>query len=132
VLTDGVVVLLVEVAQVLVALVGLTTAVLEWSAVMALRQAHRTAAQRLLANQAMRIEVLRAAVHVVILLTASLSVILPSPPVDGTMPHWIGDVLIWRKVGLLLVAVIATAGTVSSRITRLRVAATFRAAQHEE
>jgi hypothetical protein len=118
-----------EAGQVVVALVGLTTAVLEWSAVVALRGVGRTEAQRLLARHALWIECLRATVHVVILLTASLSLLLPMPP--DLMPHWIVDVLVLRKFGVLVVALIATAGTVSARVTRLRVAASLRAAAHE-
>jgi hypothetical protein len=113
-----------EVAQASVALVGLVTAALEWSSVMALRGVGQTEAQRTLAKQAAFIEVLRAVVHVVILSTASISLVLPSPP--ETMPGWMVEAVAWRKVGLLLVAMIATAGTLSARITRLRVAAQLR------
>ena len=113
-----------EVAQASVALVGLVTAALEWSSVMALRGVGQTEAQRTLAKQAAFIEVLRAVVHVVILSTASISLVLPSPP--EAMPGWMVEAVLWRKVGLLLVAMIATAGTLSARITRLRVAAQLR------
>lgn len=113
-----------EVSQAMVAGVGLITAVLEWSAVMAYRHVGATAAQRTLAKHAAFVECLRAAVHVVILATAVIALVLPTPP--ETMPHWIVEGVMWRKVGLLLVAMIATAGTLSARITRLRVAAQLR------
>jgi hypothetical protein len=111
-------------AQAVVAGVGLVTAVLEWSSVMALRGVGRTDAQRTLARHAALIECLRGAVHIVILSTAGVSLVLPAPPAE--MPHWMVEAVAWRKVGLLLVALIATAGTLSARITRLRVAAQLR------
>lgn len=113
-----------EVGQAMVAGVGLVTAVLEWSSVMALRGVGQTPAQRTLAKQAAFIECLRATVHVVILATAALSLVLPAPPEN--MPGWMVELVAWRKGGLLLVAMIATAGTLSARITRLRVAAQLR------
>lgn len=113
-----------EVGQAMVAGVGLVTAVLEWSSVMALRGVGQTPAQRTLARQAAFIECLRATVHVVILATAALSLVLPAPPEN--MPGWMVELVAWRKGGLLLVAMIATAGTLSARITRLRVAAQLR------
>jgi hypothetical protein len=119
-----------ELAQLGVAGVGLVVAVLEWSSVMALWGVGQTAAQRTLARQAAFVEVLRAVVHVVILSTAVISLILPSPP--ETMPHWMVELVAWRKGGLLLVALIATAGTLSARITRLRVAAQLRGQAAQE
>ena len=113
-----------ELGQSVVAGLGLVTAVLEWSSVMALRGVGQTPAQRTLARQAAFIECLRASVHVVILVTAGMSLVLPAPPEN--MPGWMVELVAWRKVGLLLVAMIATAGTLSARITRLRVAAQLR------
>jgi len=113
-----------ELGQSVVAGLGLVTAVLEWSSVMALRGVGQTPAQRTLARQAAFIECLRAVVHVVILVTAGMSLVLPAPP--DNMPGWMVELVAGRKGGLLLVAMIATAGTLSARITRLRVAAQLR------
>jgi hypothetical protein len=113
-----------ELGQSVIAGVGLVVAVLEWSSVMALRGVGQTPAQRTLAKQAAFIECLRAVVHVVILVTAGMSLMLPAPP--DNMPGWMVELVAWRKGGLLLVALIATAGTLSARITRLRVAAQLR------
>jgi hypothetical protein len=42
------------------------------------------------------------------------------------MPGWIITAVWWRKVGFVWVALIATLGTVSSRVTRRRVAGLLR------
>lgn len=106
----------IEGVQALVATVGLTVALLEWRSVMRLRLVADTEGQRILAAQAAFVETLRALVHVVILGTAAIALALPTPP--EYMPHWISQALVARKIGFLLVALIATAGTVSSRRAR--------------
>lgn len=105
-----------EGAQAFVAVVGLVVAMLEWRSVMRLRLVAVTEGQRILAQHAAFVEGLRAAVHVVILGTAAIALMLPQPP--EYMPHWISQALVARKVGFLIVALIATAGTVSSRRAR--------------
>jgi len=118
----------IELLQMAVASVGLVVALSEWGAIRDLRRVGTTEAQRALARHAAFVEVLRLSVHVVILASAGVSLALPEPP-TATMPGWIIEALWWRKLGLLWVAVIATAGTVSSRITRVRVAGLLRDAR---
>jgi len=110
-----------ETAQMVVAVVGLTAALSEWRTILRYRHIGRTEAQRILARHALFIELLRCSVHLMILATAGLSLWLPAPPADQ-MPAWITELLVLRKAGFLWVAVIATLGSVSSRRTRLRVA----------
>lgn len=105
-----------ELAQATIASIGLTVALLEWRAVWRLGQAWQTPGQRVLAKHAIFIECLRASVHLVILATAGIALWLPQPP--EYMPHWITQALVLRKAGFLWVAVIACAGTVSSRTAR--------------
>ena len=108
----------VEAAQAAVALVGLATAALEWRAIAALGQVGHTLREKYWARHLMFIEILRCVVHGVVLVTASLSLWMP------TVPATMGDDLAWqlllRKLGVLVIATIACAGTVSSRRARLR------------
>ena len=105
-----------ELAQALVACMGLWVACLEWRSIARLQGAWETEGQRILARHALFVEVLRCSVHVAILGTAAIALALPPPP--EVMPHWIAQALVIRKVGFLWVAVIALAGTVSSRHAR--------------
>jgi len=107
----------IESAQAGLAVIGLSVAMLEWRSVMRLRSIAATEGQLILARQAAFVEVLRAVVHAVILGTAGIALVLPQPP--EYMPHWISQALLVRKLGFLLVALIACAGTVSSRRARL-------------
>ena len=114
-----------EVAQLAFAFTGLCVALSEWSAVRDLGRVGKTPAQKVLARHAARIELMRMSVHVAILLSAFVSLALPEPPRD-VMPHWIVEAVGWRKIGFVWVAFIATAGTVSARVTRRRVAGLLR------
>ena len=105
-----------EVEQALVAMAGFTVACLEWRSIWRLQDAWETEGQRILARHALFVELLRCSVHVAILGTAGISLSLPAPPEE--MPHWIAQALVVRKVGFLWIALIATAGTVSSRNAR--------------
>ena len=114
-----------ELLQMAIASVGLAVALSEWGAIRDLRRVGTTEAQRVLARHAAFIEVLRLSVHVVILVSAAVSLALPEPPSEA-MPGWIITAVWWRKVGFVWVALIATLGTVSSRVTRRRVAGLLR------
>jgi hypothetical protein len=114
-----------EVAQLVFAFTGLCVALSEWSAMRDLGRVGKTPAQKVLARHAARIELMRMSVHVAILLSAFVSLALPEPPRD-VMPGWMITAVGWRKIGFVWVAFIATAGTVSSRVTRRRVAGLLR------
>lgn len=115
---------IVEAMQLGIATLGAVGSFAEWTAIYRLRHSHHSPAQRTIARHAIFIEILRCSVHCVIILTAGISFWLPQPP--EYMPHWISEALVYRKLGLLWISVIATAGTWSSRIMRRKLARQLR------
>jgi hypothetical protein len=114
----------IEVAQVVVALLGLAGTIMEADATRRLALIPGSKVELLLARQGVVSELLRFVAQLVILLTALISLWLPEPP--AYMPDWVMEPLFWRKVGLLLVAVVISAGTWTSRRTRILVAEELR------
>ena len=108
----------IESLQILMATIGLVTACVEWRSITRLHLVWHTPGQLILARQALITEVLRLSVHIVIIITALISLYLPSPPVY--MPHWITQYLLLRKLGCLWIAIIAMLGTVSARVSRVK------------
>lgn len=114
----------VEIAQLAIGGVGLWGALGEVRAARDVQsvgdRAPHHSRRRIMATHVVFIEGLRILVHLLILTSATLGMWLPAPPAYMGQP--ILEVILFRQVTFLIIAVVAALGTWASRWTRRRLA----------
>jgi hypothetical protein len=119
----GHVVPIIEILTALVGMAGLIFAFYEIAATRALADVAsiiHSERRRLIASHQVYLEIKRCGVHLLVTASALAAILLPEPP--RAMEDWMRAVIAFRHFAFLAIAIIATMGTYSARVLRLRLA----------